>query len=803
MAKWKTAIALFVLLASATVATAQNGKIEGAVTREDGSGIRGVSVVIEELGKAEITSSTGAYEFVNIPAGSYSVSFSLGDNVSRASVEVASGETASLDQSVDWDINFVDTITVFSASRREERIVDAPASITAFTEEEIAAEAATGQIARVVEFAPGVELNQSGIFDFNLNARGFNSSLNRRVQTLIDGREPSVPFLGSTDWYAMSASSDVQSMELVRGPSSALYGANAFNGVLNIVTKSAQDTVGGKATLTAGNLSTIKGDLLAGGELGAGWYGKFNGSYLEGDDFYLSRVGMVEYAGLPFEAAAGTNEYDGTDLSVRLDRDFGSGLFTVEGGVYDGFGGTAVTGIGRVQVNDLERTWVRANLSTPHFNLLAYNNERDAPNQLALSSGGRIFLDSSQTKVEAQANGTFSEGKGRIVGGVSYKEEEIDTANDAGVHTLMFEAVSEDYTAAFAQVDYDISDRVKLVVAGRFDDSSLHDSQFSPKAALVFGLNDNNTLRVSYNEAFQVPNYSEFFLDAPTAIPGVGAFVDLRGIEALLCAPFGVDCGFGAITGVKALGNVDLELEEITSFEIGYQGILSDKAYLTVDYYSNELTNFISDLTQNPIVGPLGLEGFVNPNFGGYAPPSTHPLPDLLVGTLQGALGPLFAFLSNNVDGTPIFALASYGNAGQVDSQGIDLGLNYYATPNWTIDFSYSWFDFEIKDTGGFAESNLLANAPEGKASVGVTYRNDRAMVSLKGRWVDDFEWSAGAFRGPVESYETFALTGTYDATDVITVGVNITNLFDDEHYQSFGGDLLTQRALGYITFNW
>jgi len=802
MSKFKMAIALAALFASATVAMAQNGQIEGAVTREDGTGIRGVSVVIEELGKAEITSASGEYRFTNVPAGSYNLSFSLGDNLVRDSVDVAADEAAVLDQSVDWDINFADTITVFSASRREERIVDAPASITVFSAEEIAAEASSGQLARVVEFAPGVELNQSGVFDFNLNARGFNSSLNRRVQTLIDGREPSVPFLGSTDWYAMSASSDVQSMELVRGPSSALYGANAFNGVLNIVTKSAQDSQGGKATLTAGNLSTIKGDLLWGGELGAGWYGKFNGSYLEGDDFYLSRVGTTEYAGLPLEAATGTNEYDGTDLSVRLDRDFTSGLFTVEGGVYEGFGGTAVTGIGRVQVNDLERTWLRANLSTPHFNVLAYNNEREAPNQLALASGGRIFLDSSQTKVEAQANGTFAGGKGRIVGGLSYKEEEVDTANGSGFQTLMFQAVSEDYSAAFAQVDYDISDRVKLVVAGRFDDSSLHDSQFSPKAALVFGLNDSNTLRVSYNEAFQVPNYSEFFLDAPTAIPGVGAFVDLRGIEALVCAPFGVDCGFGSITGVKALGNVDLELEEITSFEVGYQGILSDKAYLTVDYYSNELSNFISDLTSNLVVGPTGI-GFVNPNFGGYTPPSAHPLPDLLVGTLQGALGPLFGFLSNNVDGTPIFALASYGNAGQVDSQGIDVGLNYYATPNWTIDFSYSWFDFEIKDTGGFAESNLLANAPEGKAAVGVTYRNERAMVSLKGRWVDDFEWSAGAFRGPVESYETFSLTGTYDATDAITVGVNISNLFDDEHYQSFGGDLLTQRALGYVTFNW
>jgi len=784
------------VFAGVTAVVAQDGRIEGAVVREDGSGIRGVSVVIEELGRADVTATDGGYTFTGVPVGSYTLSFSLGDNVDRAEVEVGADATATLDRTVDWDINFVDTITVFSASRREERIVDAPASITAFSEEEIAAEAMTGQIAKVVEFAPGVELNQSGLFDYNLNARGFNSSLNRRVQTLIDGREPSVPFLGSTDWYAMSASSDVQSMELVRGPSSALYGANAFNGVLNIVTKSARDTSGGKLTLTGGDASTLKADFLWGGELGADWYAKLNGSYLEAEDFYQPRTTSLEYAGLPFEAVAGTNEVDGTDVSLRLDKAFSSGLFTIEGGTYDGFGGTAVTGIGRVQVNDLERTFFRANLSTEHFNILAFNNEREAPNQLALSSGGRIFLDSSQSKIEAQANGTFSDGKGRIVVGASYKEEEVDTANFQGIQTLMFSPIDDDYTAGFAQVDYDISERVKLVLAGRYDESSLHDSQFSPKGALVIGLDDNNTIRISYNEAFQVPNYSEFFLDAPTAIPGVGAFVDLGLIDFLACAPFGVSC-FSGPTPVRALGNVDLELEEITSFEVGYQGILSDKVYLTADYYSNDLENFITDLTAN-------FEGSVNPNFAGYTPPANHPLPDVLLGTLMAALPPdLLGFLSNNVDGSPIFALASYANAGQVDTQGIDLGLNIFASPNWTIDFAYSWFDFDINETGGFDENNLLPNAPEGKASAGVTYRNDRLTASLKGRWVDDFAWAAGAFIGPVDSYTTFSLAGSYEVNDTVTVGLNVSNLLDDDHYQSFGGDTLERRALGYVTLNW
>jgi len=789
------AICLLILAFLMTVPVwAQSGEIEGTITREDGSGIGGVTVVVSELGAVEITSKSGTFRFSGVPSGSYTLSFSLGDNAdSESGVEVAAGDITAVTKKVDWDVSFAETITVYSASRRQERIVDAPASISVFDEEDIERQAATGQIAKVVEFAPGVEVNQSGIFDINLNARGFNSSLNRRVQTIVDGREPSVPFLGSTEWGFLSNLQDMAVVELVRGPSSALYGANAFNGVLNLITKAPRDHQGGRIGLTAGELSTLKADFLWAGELGSDWYVKVGGSYNEGKDFSRSRIGSTEYAGLPTEVESPNPNYDSTHLNLRLDKYFGANLFTIEGGTYDAFGSTVVTGIGRVNIQDVERTWARVNLSGGHYNLLAYTNTRKTPDQHALASGGRIFLDSENYKVEAQTNWDFSDGKVRLVAGASFKEEEIDSSNFAGFQTLVFAPVKEDYTAFFAQLDFDVGDNLKLVLAGRFDDSSLHDSQVSPKAALVWSINPKNTLRFSYNEAFQVPNYSEFFLDAPTAIAGVGASIDLSGIEAALCTPFGVSCGFGSPTRIKALGNVDLELEEITSFEIGYSAILGNKGYLTVDFYQNELDNFITDLTANVF-------GSINPNFGPYTPPASHPLPDLLRGTLAGALGPLIAFLSNNVDGTPIFALASYTNAGAVDTQGIDIGLNYYITPQWQFDFSYSWFDFEIKEASAGSDV-LLPNAAENRFSLGITYSGPQWGGAAKFRWVDDFDWAAGAFAGPVESYSVVNLSGYYDINENITVGANISNAFDDEHYESFGGDLLNRRALGYVTF--
>ena len=794
------AASLVCLGMAAGVQAQGDGSVEGAITREDGSGIGGVVVVLNELGRAELTGGDGSFVFRGVPAGTYGLSFTLGNNVADESgVEVTAGGTAQVAKTVDWDVSFAETITVYSASRRRERIVDAPAAVTVLSQEEITRESSAGQLPKVLEFTPGVEVTQSGVNDFNLNTRGFNSSLTRRVQVLVDGRDPAVPFLGSTEWGYLANQEGLASIELVRGPSSALYGKNAFNGVLNLITEAPRDSQGGRVTLTGGELGTLRAELGWATELGSDWYLKLKGAYSESDGFTVPRNQAVEYAGLPFERGVATDFQDSTDFSLRLDKHFGnSGVLTLEGGQFDSEGYVVVTGIGRVDVNDVSRSYTRVNLSTNHFNILAYTNDRESPDQLALASGGRIFLDTSNENIEVQANGDFADGRVRLVVGASAKEEDIDTANSAGFQTLVFQPVSSDSQAVFAQADFDVGDKVKLVVAARYDDSSLHDSQFSPKAALVYGINSNNTLRFSYNEAFQVANYSEFFLDAPTAFPGnpPTPSIDLSGIEAALCTPFGVSCGFGTPVGVRALGNKDLSLEEVTSWEIGYSGIIGGKAFLTIDYYNSELTNFITDLSVNAF-------GSVNPNFGPYQAPAGHPAAGLLLATLQALLPPtVFPFLSNNVDGTPIFALVSYTNAGAVDTQGIDLGLTVQANQNWSYELTYSWFDFKISQPGVSA-GDLEANAPENKLSAGVSYRGDKVGGALRFRWVDDFNWAAGSFQGPVESYSVVNLSGDYQVNDQVTIGVNVSNLLDDEHYESFGGDLLGRRALGYVRFNW
>lgn len=794
-------LTLLVFLCSTSIAIAQaTGGIAGRVTTEAGNPAAGVVVTLVELSQATITDASGRYSFTPVPPGTYTVSFTAGESAANESVTVLAGQTATLNRTVDWNLSLAETITVYSASRQTERIVEAPAAVTVFTSEDVEAISPTGQLPKVLESAPGVDYSQSGLYDINLNARGFNSSLNRRILTLVDGRDPAVAFLGAQEWAAVSFPLDIlSSVELVRGPGSALYGANAFNGVLNMTTKPPSTDQGGRVQLTGGDLGTARADVVHAGTLTAGWFYRLVGGYQQSEDFTRSRTVAtgVEYSVpcttainrdcLPVERVPlALTENEIAFGGIRLDREFTNAVLTLEGGYATLEGPTFQTGIGRVQVTDVERPWARVNYSRPHLNVLSYYDGRKAEDQIALASGAPLWEDSSNVRLEVQTNWDFFQDRLRFVAGASGNRQEVDTSNAQGVHTLMAEAKEVDSTALFSQFDIRASENVRLVLAGRWDDSDLHEAKVSPKASLVYSITPSQSVRLTYNEAFQVPNYSEFFLRAPAREP-----LNLSAIETAV-APFlgGVALNFSNVP-VLALGNAALDVEEITSREIGYSGIFNNNIYFTADYYQNKVENFVTDLLPavNPLYGPYQLPAGISPQVG-----------EIIMGALRANLPASLLAGMTNINGGPAFVL-SYTNAGVVDTQGVELAVNYYMTPNWIIDANYAWFDFEVQSQA-FGDE-LFPNAPEHKYNLGLTYRAGALDASIKYRWVDDYYWAAGIFKGPVESYDVVNLGANYRFSDNFGVGVTVSNVLDSNHYESFGGDILARRALATVTLGW
>ena len=834
---------ILLLLAVSSLAALAQGQIRGVV-RTENSLAASVLVMVangdQSYQEFSETDVEGRFTIRGVPAGTYIVQFSFPGLLTHTErdVQVASGSTVNLSITMEVPLNVMESLTVSSASRRPERIVEAPAAVTVVTSKEIQAQAAHGQLPKILESTPGVELAQSGVFDFNINARGFNSSLNRRILVLIDGRDPSTGFLGNQEWSALTFPLDeLESIELVRGPGAALYGANAFNGVLNMRTKRPVDDLGGKFTLRAGSLSSTRADFRYSGEFGSGWSYRVNGGTFSSDTWSRSRTaldadatGNFEYAGLQGnrEAVAfNDDKVESVYFSARVDKEFSNNqVLTVEGGQANIENALAVTGLGRVQVDEVDRPWLRINFNAPHYNLMYSYSGRETPQgQTSLSSGTKLWEDSVNQHFEIQANYDFFDDRLQVVGGAAYRDQEVDTLdkNLAGQginhQTLMVAKRNEDQQSVFGQLTFKATEKLDLLLAGRWDDSTLHDAQESPKAAVVYKFTPNQSVRLTWGKAFQTANYSEFFLRAAAGVVPFGLLQD-----AVVLGGFGLDLRSVGQDGLPldgsngpplldwrsgfavAVGNDSLVPEEIESWEIGYKGIIGSKLFLTVDYYQSEIINFITDL----------LPG-VNSNIAAFTFNENIPaaIQQTLLATIVQQLGPLSNGLTNQTtatnplpifpgnplllpDGHPVVTL-SYTNAGQVDTEGIDVALNYYINDNWTVDFNYSWFDFDIVDQ--LVGDRLLPNASENKYNIGLAYSNERITSSLKYHYVEEFPYAAGVFVGTVPSYGTLNFNLEYTINDSWRVGVIGNNITDDEHYELFGGSLNGSRGLATVNF--
>lgn len=223
---------------------AAGGTIKGRVTdRSNGQPLMGTNVVITGPTLASPTGAAtdlnGHYEVHNLPAGTYTLKVSyIGYDQETITLELERDATRVLDITLTPAAIELEEIFVETASRRRERIEDAPAAISVITERKIRRESNTN-LGDYLKGVKGVEFTQSGVDSYNLSARGFNSSFSSRLLTLTDGRMANVPSLRLIAYNAIPVSfEDVQQIEVVLGPSSATYGPNAHSGVLNIITRS-------------------------------------------------------------------------------------------------------------------------------------------------------------------------------------------------------------------------------------------------------------------------------------------------------------------------------------------------------------------------------------------------------------------------------------------------------------------------------------------------------------------------------------------------------------------------------------
>ena len=180
-------------------------------------------------------------------------------------VRVVAGEVPRLTKVLPRDFRVSMTTTVSAASRIREQRLEAPAALSVIDEQTVALEGGAGQLPSLLQSAAGAEYTQSGVYNIEFNSRGFNGTLSRRVLVLLDGRDLAAPENKNQEWISVGfLTPELESIEFVRGPAAALYGANSINGVVAMRTKSPRGSPGGRATVTTGELDTFIGDRAMG-----------------------------------------------------------------------------------------------------------------------------------------------------------------------------------------------------------------------------------------------------------------------------------------------------------------------------------------------------------------------------------------------------------------------------------------------------------------------------------------------------------------------------------------------------------
>ncbi len=525
-AVWTLAFLTF----GATALVAQEGTLNGRVLDAETGGAL-ANVAVEVLGSADaqaggvFTNANGQFRFSLVP-GSYSLVVSLiGYETARVDgVSITAGGTT------DQEIQLRSTALVLNpivvtASRRQEKVLEAPASVTIVGAEVIEERVALTPVDHV-KALPGVDVVQSGLSQSNVVARGFNNVFSGALLVMSDNRYASVPSIRVNAWNFIPVNNlDLQRIEVVLGPGAALYGPNSASGVVHMITTSPIDDPGNRVALAGGERSVFQGQFRSGVRLSDRVGFKISGQYAQGNDWmYEDPVEVAARAAAPGDPRIGNRDFDQKRYGgeARLDlRPWEDGEIVFNVGTNTSVSSIELTGIGAGQADGWTYSYLQTRLNKGGFFGQVFLNASDAGDTYLLRTGQPIIDRSKFFAGQLQYALDVGERQEFIAGfdaqftrpetdmSITGRNEDDDAINEIG---------------GYLHSTTSLSDNVDLVAALRIDTHNrLEDAVFSPRAALVVRPADDQTLRFTFNRAFSTPTTNNLFLDLLAGRIPVGA----------------------------------------------------------------------------------------------------------------------------------------------------------------------------------------------------------------------------------------------------------------------------------------
>ena len=537
-------MALAAVVGTTGVLAAQTGTIRGRVTDSArAEPLSGAQISVRDqsgrqVGSA-VTQSGGTYQ-VSVPAGTYRVMVSLIPFAPRMveAVTVAAGGTTTVDAALIPSTYQLGEVLVTAVSRVPEKITEAPADITvipAVRVQERPALTVTDHLAEV----PGVQISQGGLVQSNVVSRGFNNIFSGALLTIIDNRYASVPSLRvNVPAFFPTTSEDIERIEFVLGPGAALYGPNAADGVLSIITKSPITSPGTTIGLEGGFRSSSPSKAVGESGDAAGIYRlsfrhatafspkvgfKISGEYVKGTDWrYADRADTVSPGPTPATrtfCSLSSHPYGCRDFNIekwsgeaRLDvKPDENTEWITSYGRSQAVNLIELTGIGAGQAKNWRYQHVQTRLRHKELFAQAFVNFSNAGETFLLRSGNPI-VDRSRLWAAQVQHGFNIGSKETIIYGADFLYTQPVTDSTVNGSNEDDDNVQE--VGGYVHSVTHFSPKLDLLAALRVDKHNrLDNAVFSPRLALVVKPNEDNNLRLTYNRAFSTPTSNNLFLD--------------------------------------------------------------------------------------------------------------------------------------------------------------------------------------------------------------------------------------------------------------------------------------------------
>jgi iron complex outermembrane recepter protein len=470
------------------------------------------------------------------------------------------------------DLDELARVKVTSAARRPEPLANASTAITFISREDIRRSGASN-LPEALRLLPGLAVFQAGTRDWAVSARGFHQQSSNKMLVLIDGRVVYSPIFAGVFWDVQRVPLEtIERIELIRGPGAALWGANAVNGVINVVTRPAGETSGGFATLTGGTNDQAQADARYGGKAGRQGAAR------------VYALGSIEGGSDHPDGLGGNDDWQFGQGGFRTDFRSGNNDFTIQGDAYAGGGGQELV---LPTPSPPFASLVEEDLDVRGGNLLGRWSHRFSPRSdfafqayadYALRTQPSQFGRIGVTTVDFDFQHHFGLSRRHdILWGLGYRliSDEI-----SGAFPVAFDPSSRtvNLVTGFVQDEVRlVENQLSVNVGAKFEHNSYTGSELQPTARLLWTPAQSATVWAAVSRAVRTPSR----IDS-----------DLRLVAQVLDAP--------PITRVEALGSDTLEAEELIAYEAGFRVAPDERLSFDISAYYHDYNNLRSVVPGSP-----------------------------------------------------------------------------------------------------------------------------------------------------------------------------------------------------------